>query len=188
MTHQVQAHRIVGHPGHQTVGQAVPTAEDSAVVGQLVIGNTNATLLSGSIHNKNISKRGEIMYILTTYTIGDGLAVQRIEDKDVAITDIWSKIQQYSDGAITHKPKLYSWLLGTKERIDKMGFCDNSTNTLDNRSLTHKEYIDIEAHTDNHSRLALCVQFTSGPIGSVPDIIYRARLEDVHFAGSMLHT
>lgn len=62
------------------------------------------------------------MYILTTYTIGDGLAVQRIEDKDVAITDIWSKIQQYSDGAITHKPKLYSWLLDTKERIDKMGF------------------------------------------------------------------
>lgn len=128
------------------------------------------------------------MYILTTYTIGDGLAVQRIEDKDVAIKDIWSKIQQYSDGAITHKPKLYLWLSDTKEHIDKMSFCDNSTNTLDNRSLTNKEYIDIEAHTDNHGRLALCVQFTSGPIGSVPDIIYRARLEDVHFAGSMLHT
>ena len=129
-----------------------------------------------------------IIYILTTYTIGDGLAVQRIEDKDVAITDIWSNIMQYSDGAITPKSKLYVWLSDTKEHLNKMGFCDNSTNTLDNQSLTNTEYIDIEAHTDNHGRLALCVQFTSGPIGSVPDIIYRARLEDVHFAGSMLHT
>ena len=128
------------------------------------------------------------MYILTTYTIGDGLAVHRIEDKDKAIADIWSTVQQYSDGAITHKSKLYAWLSDVKERLHKMAFCDNSTNTLSNQSLTNTECIDIEAHTDNHGRLALCVQFTSGPICSVPDIIYRARLEDVHFAGSMLHT
>ena len=73
------------------------------------------------------------MYILTTYTIGDGLAVQRIEDKDVAIKDIWSKIQQYSDGAITHKPKLYLWLSDTKEHIDKMGFCDKYKNNIENK-------------------------------------------------------
>lgn len=128
------------------------------------------------------------MYILTTYHIGDGLSVQRIEDKDAAIADIWSTIQQYSDGAITPKSELYAWLSDTKEHINQLQFCDDSTNTLSNQSLTNTEYIDIEAHTDNHGRLALCVQFTSGPIDSVPDIIYRARLEHVHFAGSMLHT
>ena len=127
------------------------------------------------------------MYILTTYHIGDGLSVQRIEDKDVAIADIWSTIQRYSDGAITDKARLYAWLSDTKERINQMKFCDDSTNTLSNQSLTNTEYIDIEAHTDNHGRLALCVQFTSGPIDSVPDIIYRARLENVRFAGSVLH-
>ena len=128
------------------------------------------------------------MYILTTYHIGDGLTVQRIEDKDVAMADIWSTIQQYSDGAITPKSKLYAWLSDTKERINQMGFCDDATNTLSNQSSTNTEYIDIEAHTDNHGRLALYVQFTSGPVSSVPDIIYRARLENVRFAGSMLHT
>lgn len=127
------------------------------------------------------------MYILTTYHIGDGLSVQRIEDKDAAIAGIWSTIQRYSDGAITHKSKLYAWLSDTKERINQMGFCDDAANTLSNQSSTNTEYIDIEAHTDNHGRLALCVQFTSGPIDGVPDIIYRARLENVRFAGSMLH-
>ena len=128
------------------------------------------------------------MYILTTYHIGDGLSVQRIEDKDAAIAGIWSTIQRYSDGAIKPKSKLYAWLSDTKERIDRLQFCDDLTNTLRNQSLTNTENIDIEAHTDNHGRLALCVQFTSGPIGGVPDIIYRARLENVRFAGSMLHT
>ena len=125
------------------------------------------------------------MYILTTYHIGDGLTVQRIED--VAMADIWSTIQQYSDGAITPKSKLYAWLSDTKERINQMGFCDDAANTLGNQSSTNTEYIDIEAHTDNHGRLALCVQFTSGPIDGVPDIIYRARLENVRFAGSILY-
>ena len=128
------------------------------------------------------------MYILTTYHIGDGLSVQHIEDKDAAIAGIWSTIQRYSDGAITPKSKLYAWLSDTKECINRMGFCDDATNTLSNQSLTNTEYIDIEAHTDNHGRLALCAQFTSGPIDGVPDIIYRARLENVRFAGSMLHT
>ena len=128
------------------------------------------------------------MYILTTYHIGDGLSVQCIEDKDVAIAAIWSTIQRYSDGAITHKSKLYAWLSDTKERINRLQFCDDLTNTLSNQSLTNTEHLDIEAHTDNHGRLALCVQFTSGPIGGVPDIIYRARLENVRFAGSILYT
>lgn len=127
------------------------------------------------------------MYVLTTYHIGNGLSVRRIEDKDAAMTDIWSTIQQYSDGAITPKSKLYAWLSDTEERINQMGFCDDSTNTLSNQSLTNTENIDIEAHTDNHGRLSLRVQFTSGHIDSVPDIIYRARLENVRFAGSMLH-
>lgn len=127
------------------------------------------------------------MYILTTYHIGDGLSVQRIEDKDAAMEDILSTIQQYSDGAITPKSKLYAWLSDTKERINRLQFCDDLTNTLRNQSLTNTEHLNIEAHTDNHGRLALCVQFTSGHIDSVPDIIYRARLENVQFAGSMLY-
>ena len=52
ITHRVRAHPIAGHRGHPTVGQVVLTAEVSAVAGLPVIGNANATLLSGSIHNK----------------------------------------------------------------------------------------------------------------------------------------
>ena len=50
ITHQAQAHPIVGHHGHQTAGQAVLTAEASAVVGLPVIGNVDVTLRSGIIH------------------------------------------------------------------------------------------------------------------------------------------
>lgn len=79
------------------------------------------------------------MYILTTYHIGDGLSVQRIEDKDAAIAGIWSTIQRYSDGAITHKSKLYAWLSDTKERINQMGFCDDSCGLTKDRDLNAAE-------------------------------------------------
>lgn len=127
------------------------------------------------------------MYILTTYHIGDGLAVRRIEDKDAAIADIWSTMQRYSDGAITNKSNLHQWLSDAKERINQLQFCDDLMNSLSNQSSTNTEHIDIKAQTDNHGRLALCVQFKSGHIDGAPDIIYRARLENVHFAGSMLY-
>ena len=57
ITHRVRVHPIVGHHGHQIVGQVVLTAEVSAVAGLPAIGNAKSHSLSGSIHIDYIETR-----------------------------------------------------------------------------------------------------------------------------------
>lgn len=46
ITHQVQAYPTAGHHGHQTAGQAVPTAEASVAEVRPATGNIHVTLRS----------------------------------------------------------------------------------------------------------------------------------------------